>query len=478
MKILLINPPYTNFEGIKESGGHMMPLGIAYLASYLKEKLDCQIAILDTEIKGLNYEQIIESIKRESPDLIGITCLTPVMTHVFNIAKFIKTQINPQIIIVLGGIHPTALPQETISNPYIDFVVSGEGEITFYELIKTLQEKNQDFNKINGLYFKSNNKIIATPPRQLITNLDDLPFPARNLFELKLYYSAPTKKVSKDQAGPILTSRGCAFNCTHCISKKLWQQTIRFRSTVNVINEIEECIYKYGIKEFNFFDDTFTLRESRALEICDEIIKRNLNISWIAFSRVNTITERLAKKMKGAGCKKISFGLESGSQEILNLMRKHANLEMGKKAIEMTVKAGLLTHASFMFGNIGETEETIKKTIKFAKSLPLDNATFFITAPVPGTDLYEIAKSIGSITPETKWEEFAPLTNTPPLLVQNNVSKERLVYWQKRAFREFYLRPKYLIFKIKQLKSFDGLLMILEGLRILYRIVVKKKIKV
>lgn len=450
-----------------------MPLGIAYLASYLRERLPCQISILDTEIKGYNYQQIIETISHEKPDLVGLTCLTPVMSHVFNIAKFIKTQINKNITIVLGGIHPTALPEETIANPYIDFVAVGEGEVTFYELVKALVEKRTDFDKINGLFFKVGDKIISTPKRMFIVNLDDIPFPARDLFELKLYYSAPTKKVSEEQAGPILTSRGCAFNCVHCISKKLWEKTVRFRSTENVIKEIEECINKYGIREFNIFDDTFTLREDRALAICDEIIRRDLKISWIAFSRVNTITERLAKRMSEAGCKKISYGLESGSQKILDLMKKNATLEMGRRAVDLTVKNGMLAHASFMFGNIGETEETIKQTIDFAKGLPLDNATFFITSPVPGTDLYEIAKCLGSITPETKWEEFAPLTNTPPLLVQNNVSKERLVYWQKTAFRKFYLRPKYLFFKIKQLKSIDTFKMLLEGMRILYRILIK-----
>jgi radical SAM superfamily enzyme YgiQ (UPF0313 family) len=237
---------------------------------------------------------------------------------------------------------------------------------------------------------------------------------------------------------------------------------------------MEECINKYGIKQFNIYDDTFTLNQDRAMQICEEIIRKNWKISWVSFSRVNTLSEELAKKMKQAGCKKISFGLESGSQKVLDLMRKQATLEMGRNAVITAAKAGILAHASFMFGNVGETEETIKETIKFAKSLPLDNATFFITSPVPGTDLYEISKREGFITKDTKWEEFAPLTNTPPVLVQKNVSKERLVYWQKRAFREFYLRPKYIFRKIRQLRSIDGLKLILEGLRILYRILIKK----
>jgi len=474
IKIVLLNPPYTNFEGLKESGGHLLPLGLAYLASYLRSKLACRIFIIDAEAEGLNYQKIKARIQELQPQVIGITCPTPTMDHVFKIAEMIKKEIAADLLMVAGGIHPTALPEETVKNEYIDFVVKGEGEITFYELIKAIAEGQTDFSSIPGLYFKKNGQVVATLPRLPIANLDDIPFPARDLFKLELYRSAPTKKVSDDPSGPLLTSRGCAFGCVHCISQCLWGRMIRFRSTENVIKEIEECLEKFGIKEFNFFDDTFTLKEDRALAICQKIVDKGFNISWVSFSRVNTITEKLVALMKAAGCKKISFGLESGSQEILDLMQKNATIEMGKQAVLMVARAGIFVHASFMFGNLGETEATIKQTIAFAKSLPLDNATFFITSPFPGTELYQVAKKEGFITPATKWSDFAPLTNTSPILVQHNVPKDRLVYWQKRAFKEFYLRPKYLFFKIKQLTSVDAFKTILEGLRILYRIMLKK----
>ncbi len=474
MKILLINPPYTNFDGIKESGGHMMPLNLAYLASYLRSKMECEIAILDAEVLGLSYEQIKKSITEKNPDMVGFTCPTPTMNHVFKIAEIIKKEINQKCVVVVGGIHPTAMPEETIKNNYIDFEVIGEGEITFYELVKAISEKRQNFEEIKGLCFKRDGQTIATPPRPLIADLDDLPFPARDLFQLEIYYQAPTKKVSNEKAGPILTSRGCAFNCIHCLSQKMWGRNPRFRSTANVIAEIEECLNKYGIKEFNVFDDTFTLNETRAMEICDEIINRKLNISWVSLSRVNTLTERLLQKMKAAGCKKISFGLESGSQKVLDIIKKQATLAMAQKTVNMVYQAGLTVHASFMLGNIGETEKTIRETISFAKNLPLDNVTFFITSPYPGTELYEMAKNEGLINDKTDWEKFAPLTKTPPIVVQKNISAERLVYWQKRAFREFYLRPKYIFHKIKQLRSIGSIKAIIEGFRVFIRILQKQ----
>ncbi len=180
--------------------------------------------------------------------------------------------------------------------------------------------------------------------------------------------------------------------------------------------------------------------------------------------------------MKLAGCKKVSFGLESGSQKILDLMRKNATIEMARQAVKIVAQAGLNIHASFMLGNVGETAATIRETINFAKSLPLDNATFFITAPFPGTDLYKIALASGFINEHTRWEDFAPITKSAPVLVQGNLSQAELISWQKKAFRKFYLRPKYIFRKLAKISSWTDLKIILTGLGIFLR-VQKKKIK-
>ena len=287
---------------------------------------------------------------------------------------------------------------------------------------------------------------------------------------LDAYYSAPTKKVSKYKSTSIITSRGCPYNCIHCISKLIWKRKVRYRSVTNLVDEIEECVKRYDIREFNFYDDTFTLNKKRVVEVCREIRKRNLKIAWICFGRVNLIDKEMVLEMKKAGCRKISFGLESGSQKILDLMRKNATLEMVRKAVKIVKGVGLEVHASFMLGNVGETGETIRETINFAKELDLDNATFFITAPFPGTDLYNIAKEKGYINENTKWEDFAPITKSPPILCQGNLTKEELIKWQKRAFNEFYLRPRYVLRKLSKISSFSELKSILEGLGIFFRV--------
>ena len=477
MKVLLANPPYTNFEGMKDSAGNTMPLNLAYLAAYLRNKIKCEIKILDCEMQGMGYAEIEKYITKNTPDVIGITTLTPPMKHVIKMVEIAK-KINPKIFTVLGGIHPTALPEKTLIETKADFVIFGEGEITFYELVKKIKENNLHLEKIHGLCFKDKTgKIIKNKGRSYIKNLDELPFPARDLFELSKYYSAPTKKVSDEKtATPILTSRGCAFECVHCISNLLWSRMVRFRSVKNVILEIEECKNKYGIREFNILDDTFTLNKNRLIEFCESVIKKNLDIYWICFSRVNTIDEEMVKIMKRAGCKKISFGLESGSQKILDLMNKNATLEMAEKAINAVRKNGIEAHASFMLGNLGETKKTINDTIKFAKKFDFDNVTFIITAPLPGTRLYEIAKEKGHICKETKWEEFAPLTKTKPILVQENLTEKELVHYQKKAFRKFYLRPKYILYKLKRTRSREGLKTAIKGLSILIRILKRKSI--
>ncbi|MFA6636984.1 MAG: radical SAM protein [Candidatus Omnitrophota bacterium] len=473
MKILLINPPYINLSGIKNSGGHSIPLNLAYLAAAVREKTVCEIKIIDCENSGLSYDQISERVKEFSPDIVGITFPTPAFKHVVKIAEDIKN-IDGSIKIVVGGAHPTAFPLETTSIPYIDFTVFGEGEITFTELVTAISEGDDHYDGIPGIAYKQGGKVIVNEERELIEDIDGIPFPARDLFDLSSYYAAPTKKVSNFSSTSIISSRGCPYDCIHCISKLIWKKRVRYRSMESIIGEIKHCIDTYGIREFNFYDDTFTISRQRVMEFCDRICAEDLQIAWICFGRVNSIDMEMANAMKKAGCRKVSFGLESGAQEILDIMRKQSTLEMARKAVRAVNAAGMRVHASFMIGNIGETPETIRKTIDFAKSLDLDNATFFITAPFPGTGLYEIAKKHGFVSSAENWERFAPITKAQPVLVQDKISGKDLIAWQKRAFLEFYLRPGYVFKKFGRIKTFDDLKILVEGLGVFLRLQKKK----
>ena len=470
MRIVLVNPPYINFEGIKESAGHAAPLNLLYLAALLRQRTSCDVSILDAEILGLSYSGIKEELRQRSPDIVGITSPTPAMSHVARIAEMTK-EINRDCIVIVGGPHPSALPEQTAQIPHIDFVVIGEGELTLLELVEAIQSGEKSFAHIDGLAYKYDDRIVTTGRRAFIENLDTIPFPARDLLDLKLYRSAPTKKVSSSESSTsILTGRGCPYNCIHCISKLIWQRRYRVRSPQNIADEIEECTNHYGLTEFNFLDDAFTLTEDHVINVCKEIQRRELEISWICFGRVGAISRKKIAEMKKAGCKKISLGIESGSQEILDLMRKNVTIEQIAEEVRIARDEGLDVHASFMLGNIGETRETAEETIEFAKNLDLDNATFFITTPYPGTDLYTIALEKGYITPDTKWEDFAPLTKSLPPLVQDNLTHGELLSLQKKAFRSFYLRPRFVARKLLQIRSPADLKSLSEGLRVFFGI--------
>jgi anaerobic magnesium-protoporphyrin IX monomethyl ester cyclase len=469
MKIQFINPPYTTLAGIPESAGHMMPLCFGYLAAYVRQRIpELEFDITDAEALGLDIDGVLTRAAAFSADVVGITAPTPTIPYVARIARGLRRQ-NPRARIVLGGIHPSVMPEQTLAEcPDVDFLVIGEGEESFADLVDNLLGRRE--GEVPGLWERHNGTVRATAPRAPIAALDALPFPARDLFDLSLYRSAPTKKVSDEGATPILTSRGCPYDCAHCPSKLIWNRRVRYRSTQNVVDEIETCVTHFDLREFNFFDDTFTLNRQRVHDICSEILRRGLTIYWICFARANTLDAETVALMKKAGCRKISIGFESGHQGILDLMRKGTLVEDGRRTARIIRAAGVAAHGSFMLGNVGETEATIRETIRYAKSLDLDNATFFITTPYPGTDLFAEASRLGSIDDETPWQSFAPLTNAKPILVQHNVSPDRLQYWQRRAFREFYLRPRYLVKKLRSAFSPSGIRVLAEGLRILVRI--------
>ena len=240
MKVLFLNPPFTEYAGLEGHGGKALPLNLAYLAAYLRqERPDIALDVLDCEARELGYEQIREEVRNIQPDIVAITTPTPAFTQVLEVCKIVK-QLSPRIKIVLGGPHPTALPQETIAEFDVDILVIGEGEITFAELVNAL-DKNLPLQEIKGIVYKDENgNIKQTEKRELIHDLDSLPFPARDLFDTDLYFAPPTKRMSDKKSGNMITSRGCCYQCTYCMASYLWQRLVRFRSIKNVVDEIEE----------------------------------------------------------------------------------------------------------------------------------------------------------------------------------------------------------------------------------------------
>ncbi len=466
MKVLLLNPPFAEYEGLEGHGGKALPLNLAYLAAYLRQRRpDIAIEVLDCEGLGLNYEKIEEKLQVIKPDIVGITMPTPAYVQVLAVAKIVK-KVLPDIKVIVGGPHPTVLPEQTIQEEPIDICVVGEGEETFYELIEAI-EKNLPLNNVKGIVFKDKGQIQQTERRPLIQDLDAIPFPARDLFPLDIYFPPPTKRMSNKKAGNMISSRGCPYQCTYCIASVMWERRVRFRSVKNLVDELEECCRKYGMGEFNFHDELFTVNKERVKEICQEIKRRNLDIAWVCMIRVDFADEETLRYMKEAGCKKIMFGFESGSQMILDKMKKRVALEKAEEAVKTVKKVGIKTAGNFMFGNIGETEETIKQSIKLAKKLNCDTIAFFIASPYPGTEFYKTAMENGYFRPDFEWKDFTLVGNNKPPLDLPGLPAEKILQWQKRAYLEYYLRPRYILMKLFGLRSWTEIQNLFNGLKLL-----------
>ncbi|MBU1164136.1 B12-binding domain-containing radical SAM protein [Patescibacteria group bacterium] len=449
MKILLIRPKNTKaFSLFAKAGGLTIPLGISYIAALLMKK-GYQVKVLDNLLENLEFQEIEEYIRDYNPDIVGISATTVDIYQGFQIAKITK-KINKNMLLVIGGHHVTTLPEETVKNENVDVVVVGEGEQTALELVEAVKNK-KSFKEIKGLYYKENDQIVFTGQRELIENLDILPFPARELLEMGEYTLSATRKRVQGKAGAVITSRGCPFNCNFCC-KKVFGRTMRYRSAENIVAEIELIMDKYDIKEISFIDDAFTINRKHVINVCNLLIEKKLNLSWVCHSRVDCLDDELLKIMKKAGCHSIAFGIESGDQKVLDSIGKQTTLEKAREVITLTKKYKISSLCGFMIGNLGETKETVMKTIKFARELDCTFANFAILVPLPGSKVFDIAKEKGLID-DKNYDRYTALSNQKPVLPLSELTSDELVFYQKLGYRKFYFRPKYIFKKILKLKN-------------------------
>ncbi len=457
MKVLLINPPAINEilscnpQIIKEERGYEPPLGLLYLAGYL-EKYSCfDLKIIDAQVEKLSYQQLKEKIEKYQPNIVGLTAMTFTLLDVLATIKIVK-EINPKTKVVLGGPHAQIYPQETINLQGVDYVVLGEGEITFYELLNNLDDVKK-LRKIKGLVFKIGDEIVNAGQKSYIKNLDDLPFPPRRLIPFQKYFSLLAKK---NPITTMFTSRGCPYQCAFCYRPNMGRY-FRYRSGKNVVDEMEECL-KMGIQEIFIYDDTFSVIRQRVFDICDEITKRKLNFSWDIRTRVDTVDEAMLKKLKQAGCARIHYGVEAGTEKILKVLNKGISLQQVKETFRLTKKNGIATLAYFMIGCPTETREDILQTIKFAKELNPDFAQITLFTPFPATKIYQTGLEQKIFTNDY-WLEFAknPNSNFKTKYWEENLSIQELQDLVIYAYKQFYLRPNYIIKKILQIKSLPEL---------------------
>jgi len=431
MKILLISPP-TDSVIKRVVGTTGPPLGLAYLASMIKDEHD--VAIIDSIVENLNFEMARKKIKKFDPDVIGITSTTSMIPDAYKVANIAK-EINENVKIVIGGPHVTFLPEKTMEEcKSIDFVVRGEGEITFKELMGAL-EKEKDLEGIKGLTFRKDGRIINNLPRELIKNLDELPLPSYELLPMEKYQADGIK------FGTVMTSRGCPFNCAFCSSSLQFGKRWRGHSDSKVIEELKHLHEEYKVREIEFLDDTFTLNRSRAIKIAKRIREEGLDISWTASSRVDLFTDEVAQAMKKGGCHTVYFGIESGSQKTLDFIGKKITPEQSVAAVKKAKKHKLRALGAFIIGFPEETNDDIKETMKFSKKVGVDYAQFTIATPYPGTRLWKYAISKNLIL-TFNWRKY---TTLDPVMKLKNFTTQQITKLLQKAYISFYIRPLYLI---------------------------------
>lgn len=459
MKVLLINPSF-NFKKFGRFGRFMEPMpcvGLAYIAAVL-EKDNIDVEIIDDFVLKLGVSGILDVIKKKRFDIVGISCLTPSAPTAFSIAASIK-KYNNRILTVLGNIHATIFAEDILRNEAVDVVVHGEGEHTILELIDAVKE-NKDFTQIKGVSFKQDGRIVRTPPRELIENLDELPYPAWHLFPYKQYGFLPFVDTKRHTLSVSISgSRGCLYHCSFCSLPN--SSKYRQRDPKRIVDEIEYLISKYYVRQIGFVDPMFPFYKKQGLEFCEEMVRRKLNdkIAWLCETRVDVVDKELLRAMKAAGCRRIIYGIESGVEELLNNVVKRFNLEDIRRAIRNTKEVGILTTGLFMIGLPGETREMTQKTINFAKELNVDFAKFAITVPYPGSQLYDSLTKSGKLK-RRDWENFTTFNPNPKDLVcvPGKIEPAELIKMQRMAHFEFYLRPKIILkqlFKIRTIRLKD-----------------------
>jgi len=433
-KILLIRPGVSFWRK-----RFSQPLGLLYLISILRQRFPGQfeIELVEQAAYNFNFKQMREKIKKFNPDLVGFSCMSMEADAMAEISRIVK-EINPKCITVLGGPHASVFYDYVLEKSRVDIVVIGEGEATFSELIQKLQ-KDEPIDNVNGIAFKKDDKIILTPPRDPIEDLDSIPFPAWDMIDFKHYSKLAGMHVFS-YAIPwsvIFTSRGCPFHCAYC--HKIFGKRTRFRSPENVIAEIELLTKKYGVKEIHIVDDIFNLDLARAKKICDLIVERGIKVK-IAFPnglRGDMMDKEFIHKLKQAGCYSIIYAIETASPRLQKLINKNLDIDKVRQAIKWANDEKIATHGFFMIGFPSETKEEIEKTIKWACDSELRFGVFFTVVLYPRQPLMEIAKKVYPNFDFAKWEmpTLWYWTETPFYKKATGIDLREI---QENAYRQFH----------------------------------------
>lgn len=425
--------------------GKEIPLSLCSLAAYLnREGWRCEI--LDLDFLNRTSPLIEETIREKKPGVLGISAYTTNIAWAARLASIAKG-VDPSIVTVIGGFHASALPARTMEEfPDFDVLVTGEGERTMDEWMR-LRLEGKSWDGIRGFVWRGEEgRLVVGEPRDLIDDLDSLPFPDRSLVPVTRYIPDPGNYFRLPTTG-ILYSRGCPFRCTYC-SKSVFGNRIRYRSEENFLAEVRELTQRYGIRDFRLEDEGPTLNTPKMISLCRRILSEGLDITWNCFSRVDTVDEDALRIMRDAGCYHVTYGVESSLPETLRRINKQIDLDRAVETVRTTMRLGIECKVNFILGFPWEGLEEVRSVVRFARALSPDLATFNLFKPFPGSVLYEELDRSGRLR-HTSWEDY--FTTSGKVLFDSPIPEEQLHRELKRAVFGFYFRPRFVVQRLRRM---------------------------
>jgi radical SAM superfamily enzyme YgiQ (UPF0313 family) len=462
MKILVLNPPLREKHGpfVKEGRceqrltsfqSSMIPISLPSIAALLRKNA-YGVRIADCAVADVGLPAILDDIEKYAPSMIIINVSTVTYYDDIGTARTIKSRF-PHIHLTAMGNHVTSLPDITLKESSFDSIILGEPEFTALELAGRLSS-GKDIKGLSGIAVRNNGGVIVNGKADFAENLDDLPFPARDLMDNKKYILP----ITNEPYTLIIPSRGCPHDCIFCTASKYYGKKLRSRSPENIIDEVKEVKNRYAINNIVMWADTFTLNREFVVKVCRLFIKEKAGVRWMCNSRVDTVDPEMLKLMKESGCIGVSYGVESGNQKILDNIKKRVTLEQIENAIKWTQEAGMEAMAHVIFGLPGETKETIKETVDFLIRTSPDYVQIYCATPFPGTEFYEMCKEKNCMITD-RWDHFEvnkAVISTP------EISAEELYKARRGAYLSFYLNPKYIWKRLRKIKSLKDLVFLLR----------------
>jgi radical SAM superfamily enzyme YgiQ (UPF0313 family) len=451
-RIVFVYPPYgpvknePGLRAVKENYGVFPSLSLAYVAA-VAEKEGCDVKFIDANALGLSLAETIRRAEAFAPDLLAFTVTTYLFHQTLAWVRALRRKIGAPTL--LGGVHLGLFPAETMTHDCVDFACQGEAEVELPAFLRAMNDGGE-LAAVPGLVWRDGARVAINDCSAPLADVDRAPFPARNLLPNDRYYSFISRFRNFT---PLITSRGCPFHCVFC---EQGGKPFRPRSPMNVVDEVEECCDVYKIREFDFFDSSFTTNKRRVIEICQELVRRRVRAVWAIRSRVDLVDDEMLIALRGAGCKRIYYGIESGDEAVLRGLRKETSLPLVREVVAKTRRRGIETFGYFLVGSPGETRETVKKSVDLALGLKLDYVQFSKVTLMPGTELYRLmlAEQHRDFWREHIVNEAVDFYLPRPGTALTEAEVQALV---RHAYLAFYFRPRYILKALFRVRSWAEL---------------------